>query len=233
MLNCSDIDNAVSQLQHTVTRVDWGIVVASTLLLTLSATLLVFGERLVRPLSAIVGGLGGAAAVFVLSALFDPPLDCEVRLIAASVGAILAAIIALCIFKTGMFILGAAGFGAVTHLVYDALPLPPPDPSFALLGRSGYYYIIMFVSVVLGGILSYLQRKQFIRITSSLIGGGLLVLTVYIITDASGHPLPGLAAIGILVASTLCGIGAQHMLAKRRTRLSEKKREIPMGRVVE
>ena len=147
----------------------------------------------------------------------------EARLVASAIVGVFTAGLALFVLKTGIFLLGAGGLAAVTHLVYDSLPLElPVEGSFALLGRSGYYYIAMMVALVTGGVVAYFQRKDFLRIASSLLGGGAWTLALFVVCDRNGVPVPQIASLGILLGCTLVGVSVQRW---RRTR----KKRPPVG----
>ena len=215
MWNCTELDLFVNQV-HQITRTgDPGVVVIVGGLLLLGFLLIVAGEELVRPLGAVVGGIGGTLAAFILTALFD--MSCEARLITSGLVGVFTASFALFVLRTGVFMLGAAGFGAITHLVYDSLPLDVPN-DFVLLKRSGYYYIAMLVSIVLGGVIVYFQRKHVLRMASSLIGGGAWTLAIFVICDRNGTSLPQVASLGIILACTLLGVTVQEWRHKRRRR---------------
>lgn len=217
-MNCSHIDAAFIDVHQFVMTGDVGFTVLLVGLVLLGSSLLFAGEQLVRPLGAVVGGIGGFVAVFVLTALVDPPMKCEVRLIVSGATGLFAAILALCILKTGIFLLGAASLAAVTHLVYDAIPIPEHSSDVQLLGRSGYYYLAMSVSVVVGGILSYYQRANFVRIASSLLGAGCVVLAVYMVVDRTDASLSPIVALVILGSATLGGVAIQRYRSRLRKR---------------
>lgn len=227
MWNCTELDLFVNEV-HQVTRAgDIGIMIIVSSLFVLGGLLIAAGEQLVRPLGAIVGGIGGTVATFIVTAMFDMP--CEPRLITSGIVGIFTAGLALFVLKTGIFLLGAGGLAAVTHLVYDSLPLQsPPDNGFALLGRSGYYYIAMLVAVVVGGLVSYFQRKNVLRITSSLLGGGAWTLAVFIVCDRNEAPFPQVASLGILFGCTLIGVAIQRWRERRRRKKKERRRREDM-----
>ena len=142
-MNCTELDLVIRDVHALVVQDDAAFGVAVGFLMILSLLLLGGGEKLVRPLSALVGGLAGAVGAFWATSLFDEKMECMARLITSAVAGVLCAVLALCIFKTGLFVLGAGAFATATHFVYDVLPLDGIKPPFVLAGRSGYYYIAM------------------------------------------------------------------------------------------
>ena len=165
-MNCSELDAASSHLRDAVVDSDWGFALACAAIAVPSLLLLAAGEQLMRVLSALVAGVGGGVAVFVVTEAVRPAVACEARLIAAGVAAVGAAVLAVCVVRTGLFALGAAGFGVVTHLVYDSLPLAAATAGAPrLLGRPVHYYLAMAAMVALGAIVGALQRREFVRIS--------------------------------------------------------------------
>ena len=149
-------------------------------------------------------------------------------------GAELVALAISCILKSGVFVVGSAGLAGITHIVYDALPstATQPAPSFQLMGRSGYYYIAMLVAVIGGGVLSYTQRTKLLRIMSSAVGGGCIVLGLHLIWVRSyDSDIPSIAALVVLLLCTVAGAFLQHYLATRRKRQGRRRRreDVPVG----
>ena len=119
-MNCTDLDNAFDSIQGPVFDEDAGFIVAASLLLVTSCALLSHGERLVKPMSVLVGGVGGSVGVYVLSDAVS--LSCDTRLIVSLLSGVLVALLALCLFKTGLVLLGAAGFGTIA--TFCTMPYP-------------------------------------------------------------------------------------------------------------
>lgn len=227
MLNCSELDVALEDTRVVLVEESWGAVVAGLVLLLLGGLLVVAGERLVRPLGAVVAAVSAAVVLFAVSALFfDGEFTCEIRLGISATSALLAAVIASCVLKTGVFALGAAGLGALVHLVYESLPVNvAADDDFVLLGRSGFYYVAMLFAVVLGGVVAYAQRSIFLRLTSSLLGGGCFALATYWVAERHGTRLPTLPLLAIVATSTAVGVATQTVLRHRRRSTSTTPRE--------
>ena len=229
MINCTELDHVLDLTHEVVVHHPMGIVIA--------IASLAYGERIIRPAGAVIGGVATLAISYAMLG-YTVQLDCEVRVIVACAVAVLAALAISCILKSGIFLVGSAGLGAVTHMVYDSLPstLTQPTNSFKLMDRSGYYYIAMAVAVIGGGILSYTQRKKLMRIMSSAVGGGCLVLATHLAwLQASDHGIPAVAALVILLLSTICGAFLQHYLKhrkktrRRRRREEDREDDVPVG----
>ena len=235
MLNCTDLDRAWEHTHDLVVQHPSGIVVAISTLFLVGLVLLAYGERVIRPAGAVIGGVATLVVVFVATG-YVLELSCEVRVIVAGVVAVLVALAISCILKSGIFLVGSAGLAGVTHLVYDAIPASATQPTsgFELMGRSGYYYIAMLIAVVGGGILSYTQRTKLVRIMSSAVGGGCIVLALHLIWIRSyDTDIPSIAALVTLLVCTIAGSFLQHYLATRVRRRRRRGRRngdgVPVG----
>lgn len=220
-MNCTEIDRAITEVHTTLIDSDWGFALGTGALAAISLLLLVAGGELMRPLSTVVAAVGGGGAVFLLAISFD----CQVRLIVSGVAAVVAALLAACLVRSGLFVLGAAGFGAVAHLVYDALPLEGVRGPFVLLGRSGWYYIAMLTAIGLGAVVGWCQKKQFVRITSALAGGGGVALATHLVFHRVDEDLSSVALLAIFAVAATTGIGVQHARSKHKKQRKKKERQ--------
>jgi hypothetical protein len=221
-MNCTDLDDSVNGIENFLLNNDVGFIIAITLLLATSFTLLSNGEHSVKPFSALIGGVGGCVVVYVLSDVLSLP--CVARIIISILSGVLLALLALCLFKTGLVLLGAAGFGTIAHFLYDSLSLDSVDPPFLLAGLSGYYYLTMLIAIIVGVVVAYFQKKNLIRISSSLVGGGGLTASIHLIVDRSGNETPPLLLLVILIVVSSLGVALQRRLAQRRKRASVRAR---------
>lgn len=239
MLNCTELDYVLDLTHDVVLDHPIGIAIATVSLVLVAVVLIAYGERIIRPAGTVIGGVATLVISYVVLG-YASQIDCEVRVIVACVLAVLVALAVSCILKSGVFLVGSAGLGAITHLVYDSLPtaLMQPTGSFTLMGRSGYYYISMAIATIGGGILSYTQRKKLMRIMSSAVGGGCLVLATHLVwIQAFNRGVPIVAALVILILSTVSGAFLQHYLThrKKRSRRRRRRREeeyeenVPVG----
>ena len=250
-MNCTELDVAFDDANAFFTADEGGFVVAVSTLALLSCALLVKGEVLVRPMGALVAALLASGAVFVLSALAED-VPCMARVAVAATAGVLAAVLVLCLFKTGLFVLGAAGFGTVGHYVYQALPIDAAaPPSFTLLRRSGWYYLVVLGTAAVGAVASLWERAHFVRLSSALLGGGGVAWTVYLLAErtqqgdgeeeAAGSPpdgaararddgeaVPSLVLLLVMLVSAAIGVGVQTALQHRAARRQKAARD---GRV--
>ena len=208
-MDCRELDVAWADAHIFLRDHDAGFAAMVGALLLASGTLLVFGEHTVRPLSALVGGIGGALGAFVISHFVDRAA-CETRLAVAGVTGLSLALLALCIYSKGLFLVGAAGFGTATHFAFQAVPALPRVP---------YYYVAVSGACAIGGIVIHCQRRPFVRICSSLLGAaGAVVAAQLVHRRSTERSLPSAVALVALLALTLGGVGAQHAIAVLRRR---------------
>lgn len=231
MLNCTELDHTWEYTHNLVVEHPSGIVVAISLLFVVGIAHLAYGERIIRPSGALIGGIATLVIVFVASR-YVLDLSCEARVIVAAVLAVLVALSISCVLKSGVFLVGSAGLAGVTHIVYDALPITAEQStsSFQLMGRSGYYYIAMLVAILGGGVLSYTQRTKLLRILSSAVGGGCIVLGLHLIWVRSyDTDIPSIATLIVILLCTVAGAFLQHYLAMRRIRGRRRREDVPVG----
>lgn len=222
-MNCTELDLVVSEVHSLYLQEDAVFAFVALSIVVVSFVFVAQGEELMRPLATVIGSSVVSVLVFVVTALFLD--DCIARLVVAGVAGLLMALLTLCVLKSGVFILGSAGFGAITHLIYDTLPLTTVEPPFEVLGRSAYYYLVMLVAVVGGALVAYWQKKSFVRITSSLVGGGGIAFSIWLVCERADEPVPSIVLLVVLILSVCIGVPLQKYLKKRKERQKRKKDE--------
>ena len=121
--------------------------------------------------------------------------------------------------------LGAAALGSAAHFVYQSIPIAEShSPPFVIFGQSGYYFITVGVAGLTGAIVSVAMKKQYMRLTASLIGGAGLALTSHLVAERSGEEIPPLLFVLILLISTAFGVVSQHMLSTYRKKRQRRRR---------
>ena len=73
--------------------------------------------------------------------------------------------------------------------------------------------------------MAYFQKKNLIRISSSLVGGGGLAASAHLIGDRSGNEPPPLLLLVILIVGSSLGVALQRHLAHRRRTASVRARD--------
>lgn len=234
-MNCTELDAFVDSLSENIARDDVSFGVGLLSLFLVSFALLTHGERLVRPLAAVLGGVLGGGGTFLLTRGIDISIPCEARLAVAAVAGVVLAVLAMCVLKTGLFLLGALGLGATAHLVWESLPLDGVAGPFTLAGRAGWYYIVVGGAALTGAVVSQLQKKRFTRIASSVLGGSGLAVGVHLMYARNGTTAPPALLLGVVIGSSIAGSFTQHYLQRRRKRTTTDKRAqemIPVGHPV-
>lgn len=239
MMNCTGLDSAVVELSNIATS-EGGVVLGLGSLGAASVALLVVGEHIVRPMAGIVAGVLSTGAVFMVTSL--APIDCLVRVIVSLGTGLTAAVAALCLLKTGIFLVGAASFGAAAHFVYDTLPLESvvsSEATWMAFGVPFPYLATVGVAGTVGAVLAYVARKQLLRVTTALLGGCGIAWTVHLTADhfvlgddaGSGEqrmgedPASPLLLLCIAFVATLAGVGAQTYLAQRNVKKPKREEE--------
>ena len=224
MFNCSDLDSALRDAHFSLSEGKEVFALALVALVSTSLLLLIQGEHLARPLGAVVGACAAGGGVYVVTSFAEAQSACTVRLGASGVAAVVGATIAAWAFKAGLFALGAAGFGAVAHLLYETLPtnewLPPSE--FALFGRSAYYYAVLLVAGLVGAVAAGSERKLFVRLCSSLLGGSGLALAIHLASAQSGDTVDAPVLLLLTAGSGGAGVVAQSRIEHHRKRRKEK-----------
>ena len=231
-MNCTELDNLVKETTVRVVNDDVGFAISLAMLFGVSILLLAYGERLVRPLAGILGGVFGAGGAFFLTGIFENPVPCEIRLAIAAVAGIILAVFAIFILKTGLFLLGAFGLGSIVHLVWESLPLEGVSGPFTLFSRPGWQYIAVGTGGVVGAVVSQIQRKNFTRIASSVLGGSGVAAGVYMIFERHDSTAPPLLLLALVLICSILGTGMQHVTTKRRKEKQGKRVISPFERTI-
>lgn len=214
---CSELSKATDVTHTFLFESATGLVISCLALTSTSLVLLVFGDRTVRCVSAIVVGVVASWSVFVATSLVHPPLACEMRLAIAGTSALLAAGVALCIFKTGIILLGALGVSVLAHTIYVSTPFAMDSlPATSIFGRAPSYYIVLTVATISGAAMAKIWRLHFVNVASSMLGGAGLVLCVHLVSTRVQEKVPAIIMFAILVVSTACGVATQRYLRRRR-----------------
>ena len=219
-MNCTELDAVAADARRfTADFGDAGFAVAATALGIVGLLLVTAGEHAVRPLGACAAASAAGVAAFAASGTVG--VACELRLGGAAAAAIAAAMLASCVLKTGLFLLGATSFGAGAHLTYGVLPVPAEAEAAnpVWLGRSVYYYAAIGAAAGVGAVLTCTHRGHFARIVSSLLGAACLAALVHLCVDrARGTAPPAWALLVTLVGATLVGVTVQERRKRRRRR---------------
>lgn len=166
MLNCSHVDDVLAKVAYLQTgEGDETRFVLPVLVFAASLAFLVAGFRVFRGM--VAAGTSVAALVASYSFLYD--VDCVAKLVITGLAGLCALLLILCVLKVGLFLLGAAAFGATAHFVCDALPLDGLDlPEFQ--GRSAAHWLVVTISGTVGACVVYCNRDKVIVVVTSMLG---------------------------------------------------------------
>ena len=110
--------NRTGEASATVSASEYVIYGSS---LFVSLTLLFFGARIMKPVAILSAAVGGFSfAYLVLENGFGA--DCTARIVSGVILASLGAGVTGCLFKVALFIIGAAAFGSIVHIIFLAAP---------------------------------------------------------------------------------------------------------------
>ena len=227
-MNCTEFENIYNDLSIHITtssQVFWIITTVVTSFVSL--IMLLAGERFIRPTTAIIACLFGIGLGFSI-AIQMQDVACEIRLGITVLSGIIFAILGACLLRTGFFILGAVSFGTIAHFIYEALPNDDFPKLFMFQSRSGLYWIVVIGSGITGSIISYMMRKDFLRIATSIVGGSGIAFSTYMFTANILEPPikinPTILLIIMLITSGM-GIIVQYYHSKKKKKAQIKKSE--------
>ncbi len=229
-MNCTEFDNVYNEIMAHVTtssQIFWISMMAFSVVF--SSLMLFSGEKLLRPSSAIIAGVLGIFIGYWITTQMGQ-VKCYIKLIVSGVFGIVLAAIASVVIKIGLFLLGGVAFGAVAHYLFDIIPVDVLPDLFAFQNRNGLYWIVVSVSGIIGSILALIFKEDFMRITTSMIGGSGISFSTYILFyelfDPPVEVHPGVF-LAITVISSIIGFVVQTHFAKRKKKKeTQSKKEI-------
>lgn len=216
-MNCTELDAAWEEGLLAV-QTDLGFAAAVGVLGVSSVAVLALGETIARPLAAVVAFAAGAGGLFVLTALVDFwSVPCGVRVGVAAAGGVAASLLAWCLLKGGLFVLGGAAVGSVTHFVYEAVPaLQGLEPQ--VLGRPVVYYAAVGGAGVVGAVVAVCMKTEVLRLTTALVGGGGVGLAVHLVAERLEVDVPSLVLVALVLGASVAGVAVQYCVALRSKR---------------
>ena len=226
-MNCSNLDSAYETTLTLLTS-ETGTVVYSSLLGVGGLALMLFGYLIARPTACFIAGIAASVAVFVVTDTAD--LNCVMRLVVSGLGGLVACLVALCLVRNGMFILGAIGFGVVSHYVYATIPVDESTAPFVAWDKSAYYWSTITGSALLGAVLTCLMKQTMLVFSTAFIGASLFAVGVAAASDRFGDGIHEAAVLAIIIGPGTCGVFAQmtlqrHMRQKKK-KLQRQKRDL-------
>jgi len=222
-MNCTEFDYLYDDIVahvSTTSQIFW--ISTASFSFIFCILMICAGEKLFRPASALIAGLVGLVLGYMITTEMGD-VKCYIKLIVASVFALVLSISVSCLLKAGLFLLGGAAFGAVAHYSFEIIPGDVLPNIFAFQNKNGLYWIVVGCSGLIGAILSLVYKKKFMRLATSMIGGSGISLSIYILCfEILNPPIyihPGVL-LGITIVLSIFGYLFQRHLSKRRNNKS-------------
>ena len=220
-MNCTEFDNLYDEIITHISGTSQVFWISTLCLVSIfSLLMLVVGAKILRPAAAIVAGCAGIVLGYTVTSEMGE-VKCEIKLITSAVFGFVLGLIASCLLRAGLFILGGAAFGAVAHYMFEVIPEDILPELFAFQNRNGLYWIVVGCAALTGSILALVLKKQFLRVATSMIGGSGMALSTYIVFEellvppVFVHPA---ILLSISIVTSLIGIYIQMYLARRKKR---------------
>lgn len=217
---CERVDAQVSSLlefhQKTLRHVEEPSSVALPAgILCVSLLVLFAGARLFRVAAAFSAACFAFYVVYAFGRQNGDRITCEALLILSSVAALVAALAAGCIFKTGLFFAGATAMVFLIHLLFSAFPdLHTMHDQPLLAGKSLAYWGLILVAGVAGGLVLRWHSKPVLEVITSCVGGAGVGFSLRMVFEIYEAVVPNWVFL-------VCGVGATGVgiVAQRHARL--------------
>ena len=228
-MNCTDFDNIykniVSQVSYSSNS--FWLIVVSTLSIT-SFLLVISGEKLMKPsvalISLLLGSLLGYIAVSEIG-----EVKCDIKLAISGIFGLVLCILVVCILNIALFVIGAVAFGGFFHHLFYVIPDNLWPTVFSENNTQTLYWIIISSAGLLGAFLSFITKKRFLRVATSMIGGSGISLCISLVFEKLTNPPVVIQSEILLSISLFCtflGIYVQNYNARKvKKRVNEKKRK--------
>ena len=210
-------DDAVQSIDDPTSALLPGVV------LCISLVVLVAGARLFRIAAAFAAAAFSYYVVYTFGRRHGDRISCEALVILSSVAALLAALAAGCVYKLGLFFIGAAAMVFAVHLVFSAFPeLHYIYEQPLLADKSIAYWGLLLVAGVAGGAVLRWHSKSVLEAVTACIGGAGIAYSLHAIFDIFGARVHDAVFLS-------CGVGASAvgLLVQRHLRLRGCKRRKP------
>ena len=195
--------------------IDPSSVIVPAILLLLSIAVLLFGARLLRFAAAFAAGGFAFYVSYTLIRQSGQNVTCEVLLIASTFVAIVAALASSCIYKAGLFFVGAAAMAGVVHLVFASFPnLNDIGNQPTIAEKSFAYWGLLILAAVAGGLVLRWHSRPILEVITSCVGGAGLAYSLHSINSVANASVDNW--VFMLSGLVACIVG---MLVQRHLRL--------------
>lgn len=208
------------ELREQVVRPEPINIVPASVLVVVAFVVLGAGARLVRVAASVAAFMLAFYVTYSFVRDSSESIRCDARLVAASVSGLGAALVAGCVVRIGLFLIGAAAFAGLMHLTFAAFP-SLDDGEGRVAGRSYVYWILLVAAGVAGGLLVRWHDKPLLEIVTACVGGAALAYGVRAIFAHVDVEVERWSYLVIAGVASLAGA-----LVQRRVRLAHKQRAV-------
>lgn len=202
-----------------------GIIIPICIILV-SVVCLVAGARLFRFTAAFAAFAFAFYAVYTFGRTAGARVTCEVLLLMASVIAALSAFLASCIYKAGLFFVGAAATAFLVHLVFSTFPeLHGAGEQPTLANKSLLYWGMMLLAGITGGIILRWHSTPVLEVITACVGGAGLTYALHALTMEAGANVHEWVFVVCGVGAALVGVFVQRHVRVRGLRCRTQRTE--------
>ena len=222
MINCTEFDYLYDDIVahvSTTSQIFWLSLLSFSFIFSL---LMIFiGEKVFRPASTFIAAFVGLALGYMITTEIGR-VKCYIKLIVSGVFALVLSFLVSRLIKAGLFLLGSASFGAVSHYLFEIIPEEVLPNIFVFQNKNGLYWVVVGVSSMVGAILALVYKKKFMRLATSMIGGSGISFSLYIlcfeIINPPIHVHPAVFLLTTIVFSVFGYCFQGYVSRKRKTK---------------
>ena len=215
---CVRVDDAIDTFANMRQRAraelaDPTSVVAPSVLLLASLLLLFAGARVFRGAAALCAALFASGAVYSFMRMSAQRVTCDAMLVSAAGVGVLAGLAAGCVYKAGLFFVGAAALASLVHLVFATFPeLHALGDQPTLADKSFAYWVLLLFSCIVGGLVLRYHDKAVLEVLTACVGGAGFAYALRHIAEALKGDAPRYVFTIVGVAFAVAGVLVQRQL---------------------
>tara|TARA_B110001450_G_scaffold242401_1_gene252692 strand:- start:1750 stop:2517 length:768 start_codon:yes stop_codon:yes gene_type:complete len=174
---CHSVDTRLEQLVEMRNRAtdelaDPAGVIVPIFVILGSCVCLFLGARLFRFTAAFAAAGFSFYVVYKFGRDVGERISCEALIIMASIFAAFGALMAGCIYKAGLFFVGAAAMAFIVHLVFSTFPeLHEMGDHPTLAKKSIVYWAMIMLAGIAGGLILRWHSIPILEIITACVGG--------------------------------------------------------------
>lgn len=218
---CQSVDSRIEQMVEMRNRVaqhfdDPSGIVVPVFIMCASCVCLFAGARLFRFTAAFAAGGFAFYVVYTFGRKAGERVSCEALMIMSSIIAAVAAVSAGCIYKAGLFFVGAAAMVFLVHLVFSTFPeLHSMGDQPMLAGKSLVYWGMLLLSAMGGGLVLRWYDKSVLEVITACVGGAGIAYSLHAIATFAGAGVDEWVFMVIGLCAALVGTIVQRRLRLR------------------